>query len=47
MADRADEIGSGMGHLLAGWSPEVLDVFTLPMDAEVLVFPETRVSLLP
>lgn len=46
MADRADEIGSGMGHLLARWSPEVLYVLAFPMDAEVLVFPKTRVSLL-
>lgn len=37
---------SGMGHLLAGWSPEILQVFTFPMDTVVLIPPKTRVSLL-
>ena len=43
----AEESQPGKGHLHAGWSPELLHIFALSVDAEVLVFPKTWVSLPP
>lgn len=41
------ESAEGQGHLHARWTPDCLHIFAFSVNAEVLVLPKTRVSLLP